>query len=210
MPTQPGAQHDLHGSAPDTHHTCLLLIDVINDFEFPRGDELFEQARHIAAPIAALKQRAHSAGVPCVYVNDNFGQWRSSFEAILNHALRPNARGRDFVRQLTPQPEDYFVLKPKHSAFYQTPLELLLKHLGTERLILTGVSSNSCVLCTANDAYMRDLALIIPPDCIAACNHREHCYALEHMRDMLKAEILESERLDPEFLSRPPQTGSPT
>ena len=93
------------------------------------------------------------------------------------------------------------MLKPKHSAFYQTPLELLLKHFGTERLILTGVSSNSCVLCTANDAYMHDLKLVIPEDCIAACNRREHCYAIEHMRDMLKARIVHSEAIETDFLS---------
>ncbi len=162
MKTQPGKQHDLHGSAPDNHHTCLLLIDVMNDFTFPRGDELLERARHIGAPIASLKKRARAAGVPCIYVNDNFGRWRSNFDQIVERALRPESRGRSFVELLLPEKEDYFVLKPKHSGFYQTPLDLLLKHLGTERLIITGVSTNSCVLFTANDAYMRDLALAIP------------------------------------------------
>lgn len=202
MPTQPGAQNDLHGSAPDTHHTCLLLIDVINDFEFPRGEELFARACDIAPKIAGLKNEARAAGVPCVYVNDNFGHWRSNSDAILKHALRPGSRGRGFVELLIPEPDDYFVLKPKHSAFYQTPLELLLKHLGTERLILTGVSSNSCVLCTANDAYMRDLKLVIPQDCMAACNEHEHCYALDHMRGMLKADVMESDDIDNEYLSK--------
>jgi nicotinamidase-related amidase len=179
----PGAQHDLHGSAPDAHDTCLLLIDVINDFEFPRGEQLFAQARRIGPKIAALKKRARAAQVPCVYVNDNFGQWRAG------------AHGRSFVDLLLPDKDDYFILKPKHSAFYQTPLELLLKHFRTERLILTGVSSNSCILCTANDAYMRDLQLTIPDDCIAACSNQEHCYAINHMRDMLKAEIAPSRKI---------------
>ena len=201
MPTLAGAQHDLHGSTPETHHTCLVLIDLINDFEFPRGDELLQQAQKIAGPIASLKKRAKQAGVPCVYANDNFGHWQSNLQAILEHALRPQAPGREFVELLIPEPHDYFVLKPKHSAFYQTPLELLLKHLGTERLILTGVSSNSCVLCTANDAYMRDLKLVVPENCIAACNRREHCYALEHMREMLKAEVMQSDEIDADFLS---------
>ncbi len=91
---------------------------------------------------------------------------------------------------------DYFVLKPKHSGFYQTPLEVLLKHLGAERLILTGVSTNSCVLFTANDAYMRDLQLAVPQDCIAACDRKEHDFALEQMKSMLKAEIKPSTELD--------------
>ena len=138
MKVQPGAQHDLHGSAPDAHHTCLLLIDVINDFEFPRGDELLAQARQIGLNIAALKKRARAAHVPCVYANDNFGRWRSNLNEIVSHCLTANSLARSFVELLLPTSEDYFVLKPKHSAFYQTPLELLLKHFGTERLILSG------------------------------------------------------------------------
>jgi nicotinamidase-related amidase len=193
---QPGAQHDLHGSAPDTHHTCLLLIDVINDFDFPRGDELFASARKIAPHIAALKKRARAAGVPCVYTNDNFGRWRSNLDSIVKHCLRADSLGRPFVELLVPEPEDYFVLKPKHSAFYQTPLELLLKHFGTERLILTGLSSNSCVLFTAHDAYMRDLRLVVPEDCIAACNETEHSSAVRHMKCMIEADVAPEFRVD--------------
>ncbi len=193
---QPGAQHDLHGSAPDTHDTALLLIDVINDFDFPRGDELFSQAIKIAPNIASLKKRASKAGVPSIYVNDNFGRWQSRFEEIVGHSLRSNSPGRPFVQQLLPTKDDYFVLKPKHSGFYQTPLEILLKHLGAKRLILTGVSTNSCVLFTANDAYMRDLELIVPVDCVAACNCEEHDSALNHMRYTLKADLSPSEKVD--------------
>lgn len=196
MTTQPGKQSDLHGSAPDTHDTALLLIDVINDFEFPRGDELFEQALPIAPRIAELKQRTRAAGIPAVYINDNFGRWQSKFEEIVQHCLRDDVRGRPFVEQLIPDDCDYFVLKPKHSGFYQTPLELLLKHLGTRRLILTGVSTNSCVLFTANDAYMRDLDLAIPEDCVAACNVQEHTFAIEQMKNMLKADVRRGAEID--------------
>jgi nicotinamidase-related amidase len=106
-------------------------------------------------------------------------------------------RGRPFVDQLKPDVDsDYFVLKPKHSAFYQTPLDLLLKHLGAQRLILTGVSTNSCVLFTAADAYMRDLELIVPDDCAAACNAHEHNSALEQMKCMLKADVSPSTEIN--------------
>lgn len=201
MTVVPGERHDLHGSAPDDHHTCLLLIDLINDFAFPRGEELLEHARHIGPRIAELKQKARAAGVPCVYVNDNFGRWRSNLQDIVRQARRTESKGRSLVELLLPEPEDYFVLKPKHSAFYQTPLELLLKHFGTERLILTGVSSNSCVLFTANDAYMRDLKLVIPEDCVAACNGAEHHFAIEQMKCMLKADTRPSSEIDVAYLS---------
>jgi nicotinamidase-related amidase len=199
--SQPGKQHDLHGSAPDYHHTALLLIDLINDFEFPRGNELFEQAFPMAGPVAALKKCVQSLGVPAIYVNDNFGRWQSNFEQIVKHCLGKNVRGRPFVEQLVPGPHDYFILKPKHSGFYQTPLELLLKHLGAQRLILTGVSTNSCVLFTANDAYMRDLELIVPEDCVAACKTQEHRFAMDQIKNMLKADIRRSTELDLEKLA---------
>jgi nicotinamidase-related amidase len=201
--TQPGKQGDLHGSAPDTHPVALLLIDVVNHFEFPRGEELLTQARPIAPRIAELKKRARQAGIPAIYVNDNFGRWRSNFESLLKHCLEEGVPGRSFVEQIAPDEHDYFVLKPKHSGFYQTPLELLLKHLGSERLIITGVSSNSCVLFTANDAYMRDLQLNIPPDCIASCTSHEQDFALTQMRCMLKADTSLSHEIDFDRLAQP-------
>ena len=196
MTTQPGKQNDLHGSAPDNSDTALLIIDLINDFEFPRGDELFEQALPIAPRVAALKKRARAAGIPAVYVNDNFGRWQSKFADIVEHCRGAEVRGRPIVEQLVPDDCDYFVLKPKHSGFYQTPLELLLKHFGAERLILTGVSTNSCVLFTANDAYMRDMELIVPQDCVAACNAQEHNFAMEQIKDMLKADVRPSTEME--------------
>jgi nicotinamidase-related amidase len=200
--TQPGNQHDLHGSAPDTHHTALLLIDLINDFEFPRGEELFRQALPIAPRIAQLKKGAALRGVPAIYINDNFGRWQSNFEQIVKHCLEDGVRGRSFVEQLLPEPTDYFFLKPKHSGFYQTPLELLLKHLGAQRVIITGVSTNSCVLFTANDAYMRDLEILVPQDCSAACNAKEHESAIDQMKTMLKADVSCSTEIDFESLAK--------
>ena len=201
MTTWLGERNDLHGSAPDNNGTVLLLIDVINDFEFPRGDELLQCALPIAGPLARLKRRAKAAGIPAVYVNDNFGKWQSNFQQTVDHCLRKNLRGHSFVEQLVPEKQDYFVLKPKHSGFYQTPLELLLKHLGAKRLIITGVSTNSCVLFTASDAYMRDLKVIVPSDCVAACNPQEHNSALEQMQTMLKADVSLSTELDLENLA---------
>ncbi|MBV8809826.1 MAG: cysteine hydrolase [Acidobacteriaceae bacterium] len=189
MTTQPGHRHTLNGSAPDSHHTALLIIDVVNDFNFPRGNELLEQALPIAPRIAELKRRASAVGIPVVYVNENFGRWQSRFEQIIAECLREESPGRAFVEQLLPGEQDYFVLKPKHSGFYQTPLELLLKHFGTQRVILTGLSTNSCVLVTADDAYMRDLQLMVPQDCVAAYNRRDHDFAIEQMKQMLKADV---------------------
>ena len=194
-------QSDLNGSAPDSHVVALLLIDVINDFQFPGGQRLLENALPIAGRIRELKARARSLGIPAIYVNDNFGRWQSDFSQLLQHCLDPGVRGRPFVEELAPEQHDYFVLKPKHSAFYQTPLEILLKHLGARRLILTGLSTNSCVMFTAHDAFMRDLKLYVPPDCVATYSRDEQDYAIGQIKSILKADVSFSSDLDLKVIS---------
>src|SRR5215210_2987853 len=149
------ASHDLHGSAPDKSEAALLLIDVINDFDFPEGDQLLQLALPVGKNIAELKKRAKAAGIPCIYVNDNFGKWQSDFKKIVAHCAADDAKGKEFVTQLVPGDDDYFVLKPKHSGFYSTTLDLLLTHLNVKNLILTGITADICILFTANDAYLR-------------------------------------------------------
>ena len=183
------ASHDLHGSAPDKSGAALLLIDVINDFDFPEGDGLLRLARPVGKNIAELKKRAKAAGIPCVYVNDNFGKWQSDFKKIVARCTADDAKGKDFVKPLVPDDDDYFVLKPKHSGFYSTTLDLLLTHLSAKNLILTGIAGNNCVLATANDAYMRDFRLWIPKDCVCSNTIPENDFALEQMRSILNADI---------------------
>src|SRR6185295_17799343 len=105
---------------------ALLIIDVINHFEFPDGRSLLAQCIPIAPRIARLKARARRANVPVIYINDNFGQWRSDMSKLLTYCLRSDAPGREFVSRIRPGPDDYFVLKPMYSAFYQSALEVLL------------------------------------------------------------------------------------
>ncbi|WP_343123303.1 isochorismatase family cysteine hydrolase [Verrucomicrobium sp. BvORR034] len=112
----------------------------------------------------------------------------------------PPAPGASIVRLLTPGDHDYFVLKPKHSGFYSTTLHVLLVHLGVTRLVLTGFAANLCVLYTANDAYMRDYKIVVPPDCVASEKRSDTRLALEHMKRFLKAELVPGEKV--EFSSR--------
>ena len=198
----PRARHDLHGSAPDKSETALLLIDVINDFDFPEGEQLLQLALPVGKNIAALKQRTKAAGIPTIYVNDNFGRWRSDFKKIVAHCRDENARGKQFVELLLPDEEDYFVLKPKHSGFYSTTLDLLLTHLNAKNLILTGIAGNNCVLVTANDAYMRDYKVFVPSDCIVSNTKEENAYALKQMETVLKTDTTPSEKLDVNAMSR--------
>jgi nicotinamidase-related amidase len=192
----------LNGYVPDKAATALLLIDVINDLEFDDGDALLQYALPMAERLAALKKEAKRAGIPAIYVNDNFGRWQSDLRALIDHCLDEGVRGREIVRRLKPEEDDYFVLKPKHSGFYSTTLEILLAHLKARTLLLTGIAGNICVLFTANDAYMRDYALIAPPDCIASNTAEENDHALAQMQKVLKADITPSVELDLEQLRR--------
>jgi nicotinamidase-related amidase len=137
-----------------------------------------------------------------VYVNDNFGKWRSDFRRQLEHCLRDGVRGQRLTELLEPAEDAYFVLKPKHSGFYSTTLDTLLDYLQARTLILAGLATNSCVLFTASDASMRDLAIVVPEDCSAAQTPEEHAHALQQMRVLLKADTRPSEELDLEGLRR--------
>lgn len=192
----PAHQHDLHGNAPDDCAIALVLIDWINDFEFDGAEKIFPRALEAAKATAALKVRAREAGVPVIYANDNFGRWRSDFHMLLEHCLEDGVRGEPIAKLLTPGTQDYFVLKPKHSGFHSTTLDLLLAHLGAQTLVLTGVAGNNCVMFTAHDAYLRDFKLVVPADCIASQSEDDDRYALEHMRRVLKADTAPSSGID--------------
>lgn len=185
----PSSQSDLHGNVPDAADTCLLIIDMINTFAFEDADKFFPAAVQAAERIARLKQRATAARVPTIYVNDNFGKWRNDFRKLVEYCLKNRCNGRSIAQLLHPNEEDYFVLKPKHSGFFATPLELLLKFFGARRLILTGVAGDTCVLYTAADAYMRDFALCVPSDCTVSLDQESNESALDHMKSTLKADI---------------------
>jgi nicotinamidase-related amidase len=184
----PVNNQDLHGNVPDNSSVVLLMIDLINDFEFDGANEMFANTLAIAKPIANLKKKAKLAGIPVIYVNDNFGKWQSDFRKLVDHCLKDNVRGKPIAELLRPDEQDYFVLKPKHSAFYSTSLELLLRYLKAHTLILTGIAGNICVLFTANDGYMRDFDLVIPQDCIASETEADNQHAIAYMSKVLKAD----------------------
>jgi len=195
MPS-PAKNSDLHGNVPDQCSVALILIDVISDMEFESGEALFGHALPAARKLAKLRRRAKDAGVPVIYVNDNFGKWRSDFRQQLGHVLEDGVRGEPIAKLLRPDEEDYFVLKAKHSGFYHTQLDLLIEYLQVRTVILAGFASDMCVLFTASDAYLRDLDIIVPADCSAAASVEQHESALEHMMRVLHVETTPSDELD--------------
>jgi nicotinamidase-related amidase len=185
--------NDLHGSVPDEHPDALLIIDLISDFDFPDGAKLLRKTRALIEPLRRVRTRANAASVPVIYVNDNRGRWRSDRSSFVAHCAAPQSQGRELAQALQPESRDYFVFKPKHSAFYATPLEALLKHLGTQRLILAGVTLEQCILMTAIEAYLRDYELFVLNDCVTGL--RQCDAARRYLKQILHATLKPSRQL---------------
>jgi nicotinamidase-related amidase len=192
----------LHGNVPDRSRVVLLLIDVINDLDFPNNVALLRQAPSLGMNIAALKKRCREKNIPAVYVNDNRGKWRSDFANVLAHCVERNCPGRTMVEKLIPDAEDYIVLKPKHSAFHATPLDTILTYLGARTVILAGLTTGACVLLTAGEIYIRDIKLAVPSDCVAALRKTDQHKALALMRTNFQADTTASKHLNLKKLLR--------
>jgi nicotinamidase-related amidase len=183
-----GENRDLHGNAPDKAETVLLLIDVINDLQFPEGEQLLRFARPMSLNIPAPMRRAREARVPVIFANDNFGRWQSDFHKQVEHCLKDGARGRPVVELPRPDDEDYCVLKSKHSGFFSTTLDILLEYLQVRTVVLTGFAGNICVLFIANDAYTHDFHLVVLRDSVTSNTEEDNALALCQMREVLKTD----------------------
>jgi nicotinamidase-related amidase len=169
-------------------NSALLIIDVINNFEFEHGKILAKKTLHIVNPIKQLKNYFKKQQLPIIYVNDHYNLWQANLDKIVKSCQNPLSEM--ILQEVKPDEDDYFLIKPKHSAFYETALNTLLQQLQVNTLVLTGIAGNICVLFTASDAYMRDYQLIIPRDCIASVDDQDQFYALTMMKNVLKAEII--------------------
>lgn len=168
-----------------SHGSALLIIDVVNHFRFPGGKALLARAEAIVDPVLALRAAVENAGGPIIYVNDNFGEWHSDRARLIEQVL---AGGNEVIRRLMPRDTDYFIIKPQFSGFHATNLPALLRELGIDRLILTGVATDICILFTAADAHMRGFGIWIPEDAVAAENDARGAWALEIMVNAMTAE----------------------
>ncbi|MBF7013784.1 cysteine hydrolase [Novosphingobium sp. HR1a] len=184
--TQQGSQTSNFSNALP-NGTALLVIDMVNCFDFPGADILKPEAQKAALAISHLLSEARRGGYPIIYVNDNFDQWHSEKSKLIETA-QAEADSPE-LDAIWPRDGDYFIIKPQFSGFYATNLPVLLPKLGISKLILTGVATDICVLFTAADAHMRDYRLWIPKDAVAAESKEKGEWALEVMRDSMKAEV---------------------
>jgi nicotinamidase-related amidase len=182
------------GLPPPTHRSgrvALLILDVVSTYEFAGGGALLRALSASAPLLAATAARARRSGVPVIYVNDSLGRWNSDFPGILRTCLEHSPAVRSVLRQLQPLENDYVILKPRHSAFYGTPLEALLEHLRVSTLMIAGVSAESCVLATACDAHTHGFRLIVPGDSIAGTDRCAVQRTLQALGDAYGARVPE-------------------
>ncbi|HEY9131945.1 MAG TPA: isochorismatase family cysteine hydrolase [Dyella sp.] len=179
----------MHRTQPGHVNSALLIVDMISDFLFPEGEALVRQARSIVKPISLLAARFRRSGWPVVYVNDNFGQWHLSFPELVRWVQRGESLGREIAAAIAPVDSDYFILKPRHSAFYETALPSLLRTLDTHRLALVGLAGDACVLATAMDAHMREMAVWIPADATASLTQQRNRRALDFLHESMQCDI---------------------
>ncbi|WP_460812252.1 cysteine hydrolase family protein [Luteimonas pelagia] len=172
------------GRRDDAPPGALLILDIVNPLDFPGAERLLAQAIPAARRLARLKARLQARGWPVVYANDNFTHWRNDFRELVAICSQDDCRGAPLVRALTPGVGDYHVLKPRHSAFFDTPLELLLHSLGTRRLAITGIAGDACVTATAIGAHMRGFDTTVVRDCTASMTGERNAAAMKLLRDM--------------------------
>lgn len=167
--------------------TAVVFVDLINTFDFPGSERLLENTKEILPNIIKLKQFAKNNDLPVIYVNDHYGLWQADFNKIFEYCTNENSK--EVIAQIKPTSDDYFLIKPQHSAFFQTPLQSLLTELDKAHLILAGVAGDICILFTAKDAYMHQMDLTIPSNCMASEEKENNDYALYLMQSVMKANI---------------------
>jgi nicotinamidase-related amidase len=196
MASQTRRARTIHVEQLEPSRTVLLLVDFINPLNFDGAEDLSGTAVSAARATGRLRQRLGREGCQAVYANDNYGVWRSDFSRLWQSCSLVDGPPGAMAKALRPRKQDFTILKPRHSAFYSTPLDLLLRQLKCQRLVLTGVAADNCVLFTAMDAYLRGYSLWIPADCTAAESEDAKQQALQHMARVLKADVSPSTAKD--------------
>jgi len=187
-------------------NTAMLIIDMMNKMDFEGGEDLLHHTSKMVDQLSLFKKRVKEAGFPVIYVNDNFGQWQDNATNIIDECMKKP--GKSVVEKILPEEDDYFIIKPKHSGFFGTQLDILLHQLGIDNLILTGVAGDICVLFTANDAYMREYELYIPKDCVASEQTSNNENAIQIMQRSLMADVTVSEELHLHTIGKPTENQS--
>jgi nicotinamidase-related amidase len=182
-------RHRRHGDEQGA--TALLVVDMLNPYDHPEADELAEHVEGALPGVETLLRRAAEADAPIVYVNDNYGDWNSSSEELARSAM--DGKHPELVEPVLPKEGQSFVVKARHSTFYETPLEYLLDQMGVGRLVFSGQVTEQCILYSALDAHVRHFDVVVATDAVAAIYDELGEAALKMMERNMGAELVEAE-----------------
>jgi nicotinamidase-related amidase len=170
--------------------SAVVVVDLLNPYEHEDAEQLAESVAEAIPGVRRLLERAADAGVPVIYVNDNYGDWDSSSEKLRRRALE--GRRPELVEPVLPPEGSSFVIKARHSIFYGTPLEYVLDQMEVSRLVLSGQATEQCILYSALDAYVRHFEVAVPPDAVAHIHRHLAEAALEMMERNMSADLARS------------------
>jgi nicotinamidase-related amidase len=170
---------------------ALVVIDMITTYDHEDAERLRESAHEVVPVLCELVERARRAGAPIIYVNDNFGQWRSDHRALVEDALEGEHAA--LVKPIVPDEDAMFVVKARHSIFYETPFEYLLRQQEIEEIVLTGQATEQCILYSALDAHIRHIPVVVPRDAVAHIHEDLAEAALRMMATNMEAEVVDAD-----------------
>ncbi len=171
--------------------TALIVIDMLNSYDHEDAEPLMESVRETVQPLRELIEQARRAGLLIVYVNDNHGDWAAGRMKLTERALA--GRAPELIEPIAPPPDVPFIIKARHSVFYQTQLEYLLRHEeGIDRLLLTGQVTEQCILYSALDAYVRHFQCVVPRPAVAHIHPDLAEAAIRMMEENMRADIADS------------------
>ncbi len=170
--------------------SAVIVIDMLNRYEHEDADPLMESARQMVPHLSSLIADAREREIPVVYVNDNYQDWTAGRRELVAHAL--GGRAPELVEPILPPDDAPFVVKARHSIFYGTQVEYLLRQQGIERLILTGQVTEQCVLYSALDGYVRHFEVVVAPDALAHIDAELAEAALRMMESNMRAHVIEA------------------
>jgi len=161
---------------------ALLAIDLNNDHVYHDKPFNAERLRSKIPNLVSAVQYARAHDIPIVHVTCAHPPNDAIFtpELCEPHAIR-GSEGAEIIEELKPRSGDYVVHKRRFSGFYGTDLDLYLRELGVESVILVGGQTHTSIRYTAVDAYQLRYRPMILRDCVDSCTQEFNDRTLDEL-----------------------------
>jgi nicotinamidase-related amidase len=172
---------------------ALIVVDMLNDYDHEDADLLAASVRDSLPNMRRMIEAARESDTLLAYVNDCHGDWSADSRSLTERARA--GRAPELIDPIAPTDEDPFFIKARHSIFYQTQVEYMLRQEGVGRIVLVGQVTEQCILYSALDGYVRHFEVAVVPDAVAHINEDFARAALEMMEVNMHAHLVPSDGL---------------